>query len=71
MVITMNGLHGRKRDGVKITMLTCYDYPTAVLQDQAGIDVIFVGDSLGTNELGYEHERNVTLDELTHHLRAV
>lgn len=71
MVITMKDLHQRKRQDAKITMLTCYDYPTAVLQDQAGIDVIFVGDSLGTNELGYDHERNVTLDELTHHLRAV
>jgi 3-methyl-2-oxobutanoate hydroxymethyltransferase len=68
---TMNYLHQKKFDGEKITMLTCYDYPTAVLQDQAGIDVIFVGDSLGTNELGYERETAVTLDEIIHHLKAV
>lgn len=60
-----------KQAGTKITMLTCYDYPTAVLQDEAGIDIIFVGDSLGTNVLGYQNEREVTLDDMVHHLKAV
>ncbi len=64
-------LHQKKRDRVKIAMLTCYDYPTAVLQDQAGLDVIFVGDSLGTNVLGYPREIFVTLEDIQHHLRAV
>lgn len=68
---TMDWLHEKKRNAQKITMLTCYDYPTAVLQDQAGLDVIFVGDSLGTNELGYDHEVSVTLDDIVHHLKAV
>lgn len=68
---TMNDLHQKKQNALKITMLTCYDYPTAVLQDRAGLDVIFVGDSLGTNELGYERETSVTLDEMIHHLKAV
>nr|WP_275583062.1 3-methyl-2-oxobutanoate hydroxymethyltransferase [Gracilibacillus alcaliphilus] len=67
----MDYLHSKKRNAQKITMLTCYDYPTAVLQDKAGLDVIFVGDSLGTNELGYEREISVTLDEIVHHLKAV
>lgn len=55
----------------KITMLTCYDYPTAVLQDEVGVDVVFVGDSVGTNVLGYQSERDVTMADMTHHLRAV
>jgi len=68
---TMDELHQKKRSAQKITMLTCYDYPTAVLQDQAGVDVIFVGDSLGPNELGYDREVLVTLNDIIHHLKAV
>ncbi|UQZ85467.1 3-methyl-2-oxobutanoate hydroxymethyltransferase [Paenibacillus konkukensis] len=68
---TMEYLHQKKRDGRKITMLTCYDYPTAQLQDEAGIDVIFAGDSVGTNQLGYKRETSVTLDDIIHHLKAV
>ena len=52
-------------------MLTCYDYPTAVWEDEAGVDIIFVGDSVGTNVLGYESEKDVTLDDMVHHLKAV
>ena len=52
-------------------MLTCYDYPTAQWEDEAGVDIIFVGDSVGTNVLGYESEEEVTLDDIRHHLRAV
>jgi 3-methyl-2-oxobutanoate hydroxymethyltransferase len=54
-----------------IVMLTCYDYPTALLQDEAGVDVIFVGDSVGTNVLGYASETEVTMEDMLHHLRAV
>ncbi len=54
-----------------LTMLTCYDYPTACLEDQAGIDIIFVGDSVGTNVLGYTSEREVTMADMVHHLKAV
>ena len=61
----------KKRNAQKITMLTCYDYPTAVLQDEAGIDIVFVGDSVGTNVLGYQSEREVTMADMIHHLRAV
>src|SRR6266540_3008731 len=54
-----------------LTMLTCYDYPTACLEDRAGIDIIFVGDSVGTNVLGYTSEREVTMADMVHHLKAV
>lgn len=60
-----------KRKGEKISMLTAYDYPTAKAEAEAGIDIILVGDSVGTNILGYESEQQVTLADILHHLRAV
>ena len=64
-------LHTKKREQQPITVLTCYDYPTACLQDEAGIDIVFVGDSVGTNVLGYKNETEVTMDDMRHHLKAV
>ena len=64
-------IHAKKQAGRKITMLTGYDYPTACLEEQAGIDIILVGDSVGTNVLGYVSEREVTMDDMAHHLKAV
>jgi 3-methyl-2-oxobutanoate hydroxymethyltransferase len=54
-----------------ITMLTCYDYPTAFFQEKAGIDMILVGDSLGMTMLGYESTLPVTMDDMIRHAQAV
>jgi 3-methyl-2-oxobutanoate hydroxymethyltransferase len=64
-------IHAKKQAGHKISMLTAYDYPTACLEEQAGIDIILVGDSVGTNVLGYASEREVTMGDMVHHLKAV
>jgi 3-methyl-2-oxobutanoate hydroxymethyltransferase len=58
-------------EGKPITWLTCYDYPTAYLQDQAGIDMILVGDSLGMTMLGYESTLPVTMEDMIRHSQAV
>src|SRR5437660_11174146 len=58
-------------DGRKIVCLTAYDYPTARLLDEAGVDVVLVGDSLGMVVLGQESTLAVTIDEMLHHTRAV
>jgi 3-methyl-2-oxobutanoate hydroxymethyltransferase len=58
-------------DGQRFAMLTCYDYPTARLLDEAGIPIILVGDSLATVFLGYDGEVRVTMNEMLHHTAAV
>src|SRR5262249_56115598 len=59
-----------KKRGEKVTALTAYDYPTARLLDESGIDIILVGDSVGMVVLGYEDTTQVTLEEMLHHTRA-
>ncbi|MDG5814106.1 3-methyl-2-oxobutanoate hydroxymethyltransferase [Chitinispirillales bacterium ANBcel5] len=68
---TADYLKEKKINRVPITMVTAYDYPTAQLAEQAHIDSILVGDSLGTNVLGYQSEREVTIHDIAHHLKAV
>jgi len=60
-----------KKTGRKISMLTAYDYPTAKILDEAGVDSILVGDSLGMVVLGYEDTTRVTMDDMVHHVKAV
>ena len=61
----------RKHSGPPVSMLTCYDYPTARLFDEADIDVLLVGDSLGMVVLGFPDTTHVTLDQMLHHVAAV
>lgn len=61
----------KKQDGEKITMLTAYDYSMARLEEEAGVDAILVGDSLGMVMLGYDNTLSVTMEDMIHHSRAV
>jgi 3-methyl-2-oxobutanoate hydroxymethyltransferase len=69
--VTLPGLFKKVADQEPITMLTCYDYPTAYFQEQAGIDMILVGDSLGMTMLGYESTLPVTMEDMIRHTQAV
>jgi 3-methyl-2-oxobutanoate hydroxymethyltransferase len=69
--VTLPGLFKKVTDGEQITMLTCYDYPTGYFQEQAGIDMILVGDSLGMTMLGYESTLPVTMTDMIRHAQAV
>jgi 3-methyl-2-oxobutanoate hydroxymethyltransferase len=69
--ITLPSLFQKVEKDEPITMLTCYDYPTAFFQEQAGIDMILVGDSLGMTILGYDTTLPVTMDDMIRHSQAV
>lgn len=68
---TVSTFQDAKKNGEKVTMLTAYDYSTAKLIDEAGIDSILVGDSLGNVILGYEDTLSVTMEDMIHHTAAV
>ncbi|MTI69132.1 MAG: 3-methyl-2-oxobutanoate hydroxymethyltransferase [Firmicutes bacterium] len=68
---TVTSIMKLKKENKKITMLTAYDYSTAKLLDNAGVNCLLVGDSLGMVMLGYENTLQVTLDDILHHTKAV
>jgi 3-methyl-2-oxobutanoate hydroxymethyltransferase len=69
--MTLPLLAAKVAGGEPITWLTCYDYPTAVMQDAAGVDMILVGDSLGMTMLGFDSTLPVTMDDMVRHTAAV
>jgi 3-methyl-2-oxobutanoate hydroxymethyltransferase len=69
--VTTLSLRRKKQRGEAITMLTAYDYPTALSIDQSGVDAILVGDSLGMVVLGYSNTLPVTMEDMIHHCQAV
>jgi 3-methyl-2-oxobutanoate hydroxymethyltransferase len=69
--VTTRTLQQKKESRVPITELTAYDYPTALAMDQAGVDAILVGDSLGMVVLGYPNTLSVTMEDMLHHCKAV
>lgn len=70
-IVTIPDLFRKVANQEPISWLTCYDYPTAYLQDEAGIDMILVGDSLGMTMLGYDSTLPVTMDDMIRHTQAV
>jgi len=69
--ITTATIRDMKQKGEKIAMLTAYDYPTALILDEAGVDILLVGDSLGMVVLGYDSTIPVTKEDMIHHTKAV
>ena len=69
--VTVPGITAMKEQGRKITMLTAYDTPFARILDQAGVDILLVGDSVGSVVAGYPNTLPVTIDEMIYHTRAV
>lgn len=69
--VTLGYLYDKMRRGEPITMITCYDYPMAYLVEQAGVDIVLVGDSLGMTILGFDTTLPVTMDMMIPHVQAV
>ena len=69
--ITIPDILKKKAEGKKISLLTAYDYPSGRLIDEAGVDIILIGDSLAMTVLGYESTVPVTMEEMVHHSKAV
>jgi 3-methyl-2-oxobutanoate hydroxymethyltransferase len=69
--VTLRTLFRKMEQGTQLTMLTCYDYPTGYFMEQAGVDILLVGDSLGMTILGYDSTLPVTMDIMIAHAQAV
>ena len=69
--VVLPALFDKMQQRVPITMVTCYDYPMAYLVEQAGVDIVLVGDSLGMTVLGYESTLPVTMEDMIRHAQAV
>jgi 3-methyl-2-oxobutanoate hydroxymethyltransferase len=69
--VTINDIQQAKEDSRKLTMVTAYDYPFGLLADEAGIDIVLVGDSLGMVVMGLEGTVEVNMEHMIHHMRAV
>lgn len=69
--VTTKQLRQQKKDQEPIAMITAYDYPSAKIADEAGVDIILVGDSVGTTVLGYDSTIPVTIEDILHHTKAV
>lgn len=69
--VTLPGLRRKMADGVPLTMITCYDYAMAHLVEQAAVDMVLVGDSLGMTMLGYDSTLPVTMDDMVRHTAGV
>jgi 3-methyl-2-oxobutanoate hydroxymethyltransferase len=69
--VTLSVLYEKMAAGIPLTMVTCYDYPMAYLQEQAGLDIVLVGDSLGMTILGYDSTLPVTMEDMIRHAQAV
>jgi len=69
--VTLPALFDKMAKNIPLTMITCYDYPMAYLVEQAGIDIVLVGDSLGMTMLGYDSTLPVTMDDMIRHAQAV
>ena len=71
MKTTVSTLKKQKENHDKCTMITCYDYSMAKLMDEAGMEILLIGDSLGQVILGYENTLPVTMEDMIHHTAAV
>lgn len=69
--ITILDLQKMKDNGEKITMLTAYDYPTARILDESGVDILLIGDSVGNVMMGFDNTLPVTVDDIIYHTKAV
>ena len=69
--ISITDLKAKKKRHEPIVMMTCYDYPSARLLEEAGVDILFIGDTLGMVVLGYDSTIPVTMEEMLHHTKAV